>query len=123
MALPTLQGALKDGSGEAVVECDMPEPSKCPSLDSCQKRFVVGPQGSWCCSAPGRWTCAPSKGGRGVSSCQALGSDVVRGVGHDLPLFCADFHSILRCSVYESVGEVLKFTTDAARKISVAFHQ
>ena len=34
-------------------------------------------------------------------------SDVVRAVGHDLALFCADFHSICRCSVYESVGEVL----------------
>ena len=29
-----------------------------------------------------------------------------------LALFCADFHSICRCSVYESVGEVLKFTTN-----------
>ena len=31
-----------------------------------------------------------------------------------LALFCADFHSICRCSVYESVGEVLKFTFAAA---------
>ena len=38
-ALPTLQGALKDGFGEAVVACDMPEPCKFPSLDSCQKSF------------------------------------------------------------------------------------
>ena len=39
-ASPTLQGALKDGLGEAVVACDMPEPGKFPSLDSCQKRFL-----------------------------------------------------------------------------------
>ena len=39
MASPNLQGALKDGFGEAVVACDMPEPGKFPSLDSCQKRF------------------------------------------------------------------------------------
>ena len=34
-ASPSLQGALKDGFGEAVVTCDMPEPCKFPSLDSC----------------------------------------------------------------------------------------
>ena len=39
-ASSTLQGALKDGFGEAVVACDMPEPCKFPSLDSCQKRFL-----------------------------------------------------------------------------------
>ena len=33
-----LQGALKDGFGEAVVVCDMPEPCKFPSLD---KMFSV----------------------------------------------------------------------------------
>ena len=31
---------LEDGSGEAVVACDMPEPCKFLSLDSCQKRFL-----------------------------------------------------------------------------------
>ena len=31
----TLHGALKDGLGEAVMACDMPEPRKFPSLDSC----------------------------------------------------------------------------------------
>ena len=36
---PTFQGAQKDGFGEAVVACDMPEPCKCPSLESCQRRF------------------------------------------------------------------------------------
>ena len=41
MALPTLQGALMDGSGEAAMVCDMPEPCKFPSLDnSCHKRFL-----------------------------------------------------------------------------------
>ena len=40
MALPTLTVALKDGFGEAVVACDMPEPCKFPCLDSCQKRFL-----------------------------------------------------------------------------------
>ena len=39
-ASPTLQGALKDGFGEAVVACDMPEPCDFPSLGSCQKRFL-----------------------------------------------------------------------------------
>ena len=39
-ASPTLRGVLNDGFGEAVVACDMPEPCKCPSLDSCQKRFL-----------------------------------------------------------------------------------
>ena len=39
-ASPTLQGVLKDGFGEAVVECDMPEPCKISSLDSCRKRFL-----------------------------------------------------------------------------------
>ena len=33
MALPTLQGVLKDGFGEAVVACDMPTPYKFPSLE------------------------------------------------------------------------------------------
>ena len=39
-ASPTLQGALKDAFGEAVEACDMPEPCKFPSTDSCQKRFL-----------------------------------------------------------------------------------
>ena len=39
MASPNLQDALRDGFGEAVA-CDMPEPCKFPSLDSCQKRFL-----------------------------------------------------------------------------------
>ena len=36
---PALQGALKDGFGEAVVACDMPEQCVFLSLDSCQERF------------------------------------------------------------------------------------
>ena len=40
MASPTLQGALRDGFREAVVACDMPEPCKFPSYDSCQQRFL-----------------------------------------------------------------------------------
>ena len=39
-ASSTLRGALKDGFKEAVVVCDMPEPCKFPSLNSCQKRFL-----------------------------------------------------------------------------------
>ena len=39
-ALSTFQDALKDGFGEAVVACDMPEPCKFPSLNSCQRRFL-----------------------------------------------------------------------------------
>ena len=39
-ASPTLQGALKDGFGEAAVACDIPKPCKLPSLDSCQKKFL-----------------------------------------------------------------------------------
>ena len=31
---------LKDGFGEAVMACDMLEPCKFPSLDSCKKRFL-----------------------------------------------------------------------------------
>ena len=37
---PTLQGVLKDGFGEAVAACDMSEPCKIPSLDSCHKKFL-----------------------------------------------------------------------------------
>ena len=38
-ASATLQGALQDGSGEAVVACDMPGPCMLSFLDSCQRRF------------------------------------------------------------------------------------
>ena len=44
---------------------------------------------------------------------------VVCAVRYDLALFCADFHSICHCSVYTSVGEVLKLTIDATHKIDV----
>ena len=36
---PTLQGAPRDGFGEAVMACDMPEPCKLPNLESYRKRF------------------------------------------------------------------------------------
>ena len=36
----TLQDALKNGSGQAVVARDLPEPCKCPCLDHCQKKFT-----------------------------------------------------------------------------------
>ena len=39
-ASPTLHFALKNGFEEAVVACGMPTPSKFPSLDSCQKKFL-----------------------------------------------------------------------------------
>ena len=38
---PTLQGTLKDGFGEAVVACDMPEPCEFLSFDSYQKKFCI----------------------------------------------------------------------------------
>ena len=37
---PSLEDALKDGFGEAVVACDMSEPCKFLSLYICQKRFM-----------------------------------------------------------------------------------
>ena len=40
-ASPTFKGALKDGFGQVVVACDMSEPCKFLSLDSCQKRFLL----------------------------------------------------------------------------------
>ena len=42
-ASPTLQGAVEDSDGEAVVACDMSEPCKFPSLDSGQRQphFLV----------------------------------------------------------------------------------
>ena len=36
-----------------------------------------------------------------------------------LAFFCADFHSICHCFVYERVGEVLKFTIAATHKINI----
>ena len=37
----TPQGAPKDGFGEAVVVCDMPEPFKFPTVDSCRLSWRV----------------------------------------------------------------------------------
>ena len=39
-ASPTLQDALKDDLGKAVMACDMPKSCKLPSLDSCHKRLL-----------------------------------------------------------------------------------
>ena len=58
-ASPTLQGALKDGFGEAVVACDTPEPCKFPSLDSCQKRVLWTHEDIVLAPHPSRWSCAP----------------------------------------------------------------
>ena len=38
--LPSLQGNLKDGFGEVVMACDMPEPCRFLPLYSCQKKFL-----------------------------------------------------------------------------------
>ena len=38
--MPTLQSALKDGFGEAVMACNMPQPCEFLSPDRCQKRFL-----------------------------------------------------------------------------------
>ena len=40
MALPILQGALKDDFGEVVMVRDMPERCKFPCSNSCQKKFL-----------------------------------------------------------------------------------
>ena len=45
-ASPTFQGALKDGFGEAVVACDMPESCTFPSLDSCPEEVPEDPLGN-----------------------------------------------------------------------------
>ena len=37
---PTLQGVLKDGFGETVVTCDISEPRKISSVDSCHEKFL-----------------------------------------------------------------------------------
>ena len=39
--------------------------------------------------------------------------------GRNLALFCVDFHSIYRWSVYECVGKILKFIIATAHKIDV----
>ena len=37
---PTLQRVLKDGFGETVVTCDISEPRKISSVDSCHEKFL-----------------------------------------------------------------------------------
>ena len=39
-ASPTLQGALKDGFGKAVMACDVPEPFKFLSLDTVEGTLI-----------------------------------------------------------------------------------
>ena len=82
-------------------------PLRCP-----EGWFWRGCHGMWYA-----WALPPLTSDR---SCISICTDVVRAVRHDLALFCGDFHSICCCSVYESAGEVLKFTIAAARKINVA---
>ena len=57
-ALPTLQGALKDGFTMPVY-CSWQLPEGVP----------VDPQGSWSCFTPSCWSCAPRRRYREVSSC------------------------------------------------------
>ena len=54
MASPALQGAPKNGFGEAVVACDMPEACKFPSLQKSLEDVPVNPRRSLPCSAPTR---------------------------------------------------------------------
>ena len=53
--------ALKNGFGEAVVACDMPEACEFPSLDSCQKKVPENPQECRSCSPSSRWSCTPRR--------------------------------------------------------------
>ena len=53
------QDVLRDSSGEAVVECELPKLCEFPSPDSCQKQ-LLWTQGSRSCSARNRWSCDPS---------------------------------------------------------------
>ena len=64
---------------------------------------------------PGTWNWSPPLTS-GHSIPANICTDVVHAVDHDPTLFCADFY---RCSVNESVGEILKFTISAAHKIDV----
>ena len=68
-ASPTLQGALKDDFGEAVVACDMPKPCKFSSLDSYQKRFLwTHKEVDFAPHPVTAWPCAPSRRDGEVSS-------------------------------------------------------
>ena len=66
--LPTLQGALKDGFGEAVTVCDLPEACKFPSLPELPEEVPVDLHGSRSCSVASRWSYAPSRRCGEVSS-------------------------------------------------------
>ena len=65
-ASPALQGALKDGFGEAVVVCNMPAPCKFLSLDSCHRRFLRTRK---LILLHTQLFCAPSRRYRELSSC------------------------------------------------------
>ena len=53
------------------------------------------------------------------SSTAPLDFRILQGSVLGLVLFCAGFQSIRPCSVYESVGEILKFTFAAIHKVNV----
>ena len=48
--------------------CDTPKPCKFPSLDSCQRRFPWTHEEADSCFTPSRWSCAPGRRYREVSS-------------------------------------------------------
>ena len=43
MASSTIQGAVKDGFGEAIIKCDMPKSCKFPSLKTVARKGSCGP--------------------------------------------------------------------------------
>ena len=68
-ASPTLQGALKNGFGEAVVAYDTPKLCRFLSLDSCQKKFLWTYKDVDLAPHHSRWCCAPSETNGKVFSC------------------------------------------------------
>ena len=67
MVLPILNGALRNGFGEAVATCNMPKPCKYLTWQL-PEEVSVEPHGSWFCSTPSHWPCAPSRRCREVSA-------------------------------------------------------
>ena len=63
---PTLQSALKNGFGEVVVACNMQTMQLSVSWQL--PEVPVNPEGNWSCSVPSRWSRAPSRRCREVSS-------------------------------------------------------
>ena len=68
MASPILKGALRVGSGEAVMMCDMPESREFLSFNSCQKRCLWTNKATDLALHPVVGSCAASKRCREVSS-------------------------------------------------------